>query len=229
MFEKRKNEKELLDLGSAFYSSDEYRDCMEKLERIGWWLGGNRASFRALANLNFSPSSILDVGCGGGHFTALLAKRYPKAQIVGIDTSEEAIEVARAKTARSHSNLRFEHRQNPTLSGPEKRFDVVTATLLCHHLTDSELVEFIKAACLIAKHAVIFNDLHRHAAAYYFFKLIAPFCFNNRLVLHDGPLSILRAFKKNEWIQHLSDAGIMPGKSEIYWNFAFRWTVTIRC
>lgn len=229
-FDERKRGKELLDLGPSYYSPEEYRDCMSKLERIGRWLGGNRATLRTLAKLNFRPSSILDVGCGGGHFTALLAKRYPEAQIVGIDTSKEAIEIAKTKYAlRSLSNLRFEHRLNSALLEPEKSFDVVIATLLCHHLADPELIEFLKAACYIAKHAVILNDLHRHPAAYLSFKLIAPFCFNNRLVLHDGPLSIMRAFKKYEWIKLLSDAGILPAQWEICWNFAFRWTVAIKC
>lgn len=41
------------------------------------------------------PSRILDIGCGPGNSTRLLAQRYPCASILGIDSSENMIEAAR--------------------------------------------------------------------------------------------------------------------------------------
>ena len=43
------------------------------------------------------PRRILDVGCGPGNSTELLAARYPQAEIVGIDSSPEMIEAARKR------------------------------------------------------------------------------------------------------------------------------------
>ena len=38
-----------------------------------------------------TPARVLDVGCGDGASTALLAERWPHAEIVGIDTSRDSL------------------------------------------------------------------------------------------------------------------------------------------
>ncbi len=38
-----------------------------------------------------NPVSIVDLGCGPGNVTAILAERFPKAQIQGIDSSQEML------------------------------------------------------------------------------------------------------------------------------------------
>lgn len=43
------------------------------------------------------PRRVLDVGCGPGNSTELLAARYPRAAVLGIDSSPEMIEAARER------------------------------------------------------------------------------------------------------------------------------------
>jgi len=44
-----------------------------------------------------NPRKILDVGCGPGNSTRVLANKFPSAYILGIDKSEEMIETAKKK------------------------------------------------------------------------------------------------------------------------------------
>lgn len=61
----------------------------------------------ALDRLPAGPARILDIGTGTGAAALDLADRYPDAQIVGIDVSDDMIAQARAKAADLSSRVRF--------------------------------------------------------------------------------------------------------------------------
>ncbi len=48
-----------------------------------------------------APSRIADLGCGPGNSTAVLAERWPKASILGIDNSPEMLKIARSSQFRA--------------------------------------------------------------------------------------------------------------------------------
>lgn len=228
---KRATEPEIIDLGPSHYTSEEYEDCLYQLDRVGRLLGGDQANYWALKQLGENPLSILDVGCGGGLFSMRLAERYPKSQVLGIDTSPEAIQFANAKRLKRHpqtlSNIEF-GLSSGKLDYPPKSFDVIMSTLVCHHLTDDDIVDFLTRAYSTATRGIIINDLHRHIGAIIGFGGLAPLLFRNRLVYHDGPLSIRRAFKRKDWIAYINAAGIPLDRCSITWHWAFRWIVLIR-
>ena len=45
------------------------------------------------------PGFVADLGCGPGNLTAVLAARWPAARVLGVDSSPEMIEAARAEPA----------------------------------------------------------------------------------------------------------------------------------
>lgn len=67
------------------------------------------AAFKLADRLDLGMSaaeSILEIGCGTGNFTLLLAGRFPEADILALDFSQPMIEVAARKLA-SCGNVRF--------------------------------------------------------------------------------------------------------------------------
>ncbi|HEV8051573.1 MAG TPA: methyltransferase domain-containing protein [Parachlamydiaceae bacterium] len=222
----RSYEHELLDLGPAYYSQEEYDHCLVQLARIGRYLGGNSAT---LDTLNKFPgiTSIIDIGCGGGQFAIQLGQEFPDAAIMGIDISSQAIEFSKTRLSETNvKNVQFKHSTDLRTIGSNS-FDIVTSTLVCHHLNDEQLIDFLKQSYRISKQAVVINDLHRHWLAYYGFALIATLFFPNRLIYHDGLLSIKRAFSKQEWMDYLKAADIPWEKCSLTWHWAFRWILRI--
>jgi len=60
--------------------------------------GGERARpfFDLLARVGAElPDAVVDLGCGPGNLTALLAERWPSAAVCGVDSSPQMIEAAR--------------------------------------------------------------------------------------------------------------------------------------
>ena len=222
----RSSEKELLDLGSDFYTPEEYEHCMKMLFRVNKLFGFFSSTVRTLRKFP-KNSSVLDVGCGGGLFLLHLSQYFPNMQLVGSDISSEAIDVANQELTvwektYSTDNVSFKLQ---SLELSENTVDIVLTTLVCHHLNDEEIIKFLQQNLRCARNAVIINDLHRHSLAHWFYGLISPILFRNRLITHDGLISIRRGFKRVEWRLLLQKAGI--NHYQIKWCFPFRWRVIL--
>ena len=69
-----------------------------------------------------------------------------------------------------------------------------------HHLEDNDLILFLRQLHFAAEKVVIINELHRHYLSYLLYKFISPLFFKNRLIIHDGLISIRRGFIRSEWL-----------------------------
>jgi trans-aconitate 2-methyltransferase len=84
--------------------------------------------------------SVLDIGCGDGKITALLASYLPHGQVVGVDSSEEMIAAARRNFPHCHyPNLTFLRMDARQLTFREQ-FDVAFSNAALHWIIDQQTV-----------------------------------------------------------------------------------------
>ncbi|CAK6692721.1 Trans-aconitate 2-methyltransferase [Synechococcus sp. CBW1107] len=86
------------------------------------------------------PGLLVDLGCGPGNISVLLAEQYPKARVVGIDGAEAMLAIARERLGRFGETLEFRQLLLPCdgldsgdLGGA---CDAVLSNSLLHHLHD---------------------------------------------------------------------------------------------
>lgn len=78
---------------------------------------------------------VLDVGCGTGGVTIPAKQRVgSNGQAAGIDPAPEMIAVARKKADRAKLDIDFRVGVIESLPYPDSSFDVVTSSLMMHHL-----------------------------------------------------------------------------------------------
>ncbi|PZQ15818.1 MAG: trans-aconitate 2-methyltransferase [Ancylobacter novellus] len=80
-----------------------------------------------------APSRIVDLGCGPGNSTELLARRYPQAEIVGIDSSPDMLAAARKRLP----DVEFVEADLASWS-PERAPDLIFANAVLQWLPDHE-------------------------------------------------------------------------------------------
>jgi ubiquinone/menaquinone biosynthesis C-methylase UbiE len=80
--------------------------------------------------------SVLDVGCGTGEVTLLAKTRAKADKVYGIDPAPEMITVARRKATRKKLDIDFRVGVIESLPFPDSSIDVVTSSLMMHHLPE---------------------------------------------------------------------------------------------
>jgi ubiquinone/menaquinone biosynthesis C-methylase UbiE len=77
---------------------------------------------------------VLDVGCGTGTLAIALGSKMGTGEVHGIDASPEMIHVAKKKAADAGADVEFEVALVEAIPFPDGSFDLVTSSLMLHHL-----------------------------------------------------------------------------------------------
>lgn len=94
-----------------------------------------------LASLDLRPDDeVLDIGCGDGRMTAVIAERIPRGRVVGVDSSPDMVRHALVEFAgREHPNLTFMQADASALPF-DSQFSVVYSSAALHWVVDHQPV-----------------------------------------------------------------------------------------
>jgi SAM-dependent methyltransferase len=230
-FSARSTEIEIMD--DLLCAGEVVHQTLRELEFINKWLGGNAVTITALTRLlkdrpENGTITIVDLGCGGGDMLRMIqrwaAAKVISVKLIGIDANPHIIAFARERL-QDLPEIEFLSLDIFSDEFKNLRFDIVLGTLFYHHFNDDQLSTFFKNLRVQARKGIIINDIHRHPLAYYSIKWLTTLFSHSSMVKFDAPLSVLRAFKKEEITRILKNAGIREFR--LQWKWAFRWRVII--
>ncbi len=226
-------------------AGDVLHDALRELEIINRHLGGHRTSILSIEQLlRAEPKSreltVLDVGAGGAD-TAVEIERWSRR--AGRSLRVVSMDINTFTCARARDLLRraAEAELPPgqpavvaaaVVAGDVLRvpfrpasFDIVHSSLFLHHFDDQEAAVILRVLRGLARVGVIVNDLHRHPLAYWSVRLGSALFSASKFVRHDGPLSVLRGFRRHELEVLSRAAGASP--SSLSWRWGFRWALCL--
>ena len=222
-FAARSSQEELMDTAPVDYA--EFAECLQDLAHINRLTLAYRPTLAFLDNVVRQhpgrPLTILDAGSGGGDVLRVVAawaeRRGVHVSLIGVDLHPHARQAAEAMG--TAPNLRYVSADIFSFE-PATPVDVILSSLFTHHLSHTQLTEFIAWMEHRALLGWCINDLHRHWLPYYFIRHAAPLLSRNRLIRHDAPVSVARGFTRADW------ESLRPEGTSLHWWFPFRWTLT---
>ena len=171
---------------------------------------------------------VIDAASGYGDMSrkvdAWAAKNGVNLEIIGVDMNPWAARAASEATTPGRplrwvtANL-FDFR-------PEGGADIIMSSLFTHHLPDPQLVRFIRWMEENARIGWFINDLERHPVPYYFLKFAFWATRRHRFMRYDGPVSIASAFKKEDWVRLLKEAGLRESAARLETWMPFRLCIS---
>ena len=167
--------------------------------RLGGWRSLRRTVLPLVSGAE--RPRLLDVGSGSAELPALLQRARPGLRAVGLDRKLLHLRAGPSDVARVAADVH-------ALPFAPGSFDVVTASLFLHHFDGDAAVSLLRELFALARRALVVSDLRRARVPYYFGRAFFPLLFRSRVSVHDGLVSIRRAFTRAELVDAFARAGI---------------------
>lgn len=233
LLRRRSYEPELMD--DLSYGGVDMIRTLDELESINRQLGGYAPVTDSLEDMledhvtRDQHVTVADIGCGGGDTLRQIAlwgqDKNIHLSLTGIDANQFIIDYARRHSL-DFPEIEFRCENIFSEEFRKDKYDIITASLFCHHFAEADLVKMLWQWNEQARLGIIINDLHRHPVAYYSIKYLTKLFSRSPLIKNDAPLSVARGFKKKDLVSLMGMAGITGYR--IHWRWAFRWQITIR-
>ncbi|NBJ12074.1 methyltransferase domain-containing protein [Microvirga arsenatis] len=230
-FAQRSHETELMDTEAV--SLDDYRACLKDLATVNALTLTHGPILRWLdqTTRSLEPGervTVLDVGYGYGDLLrrihAWSRRRRRTVSLIGVDLNPMSEPIAREATP---AGVPIEYRTGNVFDyQPEQPVDFIISSQTTHHMSDQELAAFVRWMEQVAARGWFIADLHRHAIPFHVFRVLSRAARWHRFIQHDGPVSIARSFRRQDWEQILDAAGLAPDAARIRWHVPFRLCVS---
>ncbi|WP_247040491.1 class I SAM-dependent methyltransferase [Arthrobacter rhizosphaerae] len=146
-----------------------------------------------------TPTTLLDIGCGGGDVPVLLAawaaRDGKQLLVTAIDPDERAYRFAAGRPATA--GVTFRQASSAELVSEGLTFDVVISNHVLHHVPSAGLQQFLAESASLSRGFVIHNDLRRSPIAYAVFS-VAALPLRRSFIRQDGLTSIRRSYTPQE-------------------------------
>lgn len=216
MFERFKRRSyQLEDIDTGNYTPEEYEACISELQFVNRWMGDAHALkqtlLRDVEQKTLREFSILDVGAGSGELLRVAATWSRETgrtfKGVGLELNERSAQaiLEESKGFPEITSVRGDALQLPFRND---EFDYVMCSLFTHHFVDEQVVSILREMDRVARRRIFVIDLHRDPVPYFFYTTLGKLVLKNRLLRHDGALSILRSFKAEEMVRLGQAAGL---------------------
>jgi ubiquinone/menaquinone biosynthesis C-methylase UbiE len=196
-------------------SDADVRENLRDIQRLNRYFGGTRAVLLHLARLidghPVARLELLDVGTGGADIPRAICRwaggRHAAVTIEALDRSQQVLDAAREWSA-EYPEIRFRRANAPPLPYPDRSFDYALCSQLLHHLTEAEGIRLLREMRRVARRGMIVADVVRSRRAYLCAAIATRLLCASRLTRNDAPVSILRAYRRDEVLRMAAEAGM---------------------
>ncbi|MDX1623334.1 MAG: methyltransferase domain-containing protein [Gemmatimonadota bacterium] len=213
---------EWLDTGEA--SRREILESYRELELVNRWLGGHRATFDAMERSGAlppgpsgrgAPLRVLDVAGGAGGFARRFLE-WGRARGLPVRVTLVDLEPLALASVRGNRGVRPIRADALALPFADRAVEIAHCSTFLHHLSVLHARDLLAEMCRVSRSLVVVNDLVRSWVAYAGIWTLTRALGGGRLVRHDGPLSVLKAFAPEE---------LRAIAGSVFESEEFRWTL----